>query len=164
MKLLLYPLIFSFLLVACTTSTKKNEKAEKASAQEANTISTDCAHCGMPSLDYPQWHAEAITDAGKALHFCSPRCFFIHFQDTSLNLKAKEARVTDYYTTQKVDAFSAYYVVGSNKTGPMGWDVVPFGQESDAEAFKQDYKGKQILRYEAISPELIQKVIKNEIE
>jgi len=163
MKLSFFPLFLILLLVACNP-TKKSDKEENLNSNTTANVSADCAHCGMPSLDYPQWHAEAVTSAGKELHFCSPRCFFIHFQDKSLNLTAKEAQVTDYYTTQKVDAFSAYYVAGSNRTGPMGWDVVPFAQESDAEAFKKDYKGKQILRYEAISPELIQKVIKNEIE
>lgn len=156
-------LLFLILLFVACSPTKKSEE-EKLNSNTTVNVSADCAHCGMPSLDYPQWHAKAITDTEKEIHFCSPRCLFIYFQDKDLSVKIKKAWVTDYYTTQQVDAFSAYYVVGSNKTGPMGWDIVPFAQEGDAEAFKTDYKGKQVLRYEAISPELIQKVIRNEVE
>jgi nitrous oxide reductase accessory protein NosL len=55
--------------------------------------------------------------------------------------------VTDYYNTARIDAESAWYVVGSDVLGPMGHELVPHDSEADAREFLADHKGKRVLRF-----------------
>ncbi len=164
MRSILFILLTLTFCFSCNPSSKK-EKSPETVYQEDDSKhgAKDCAHCGMPSQDYPQWKVR-LESKSKQNYFCSPRCFFIHCQEQKIALKEGEAWVTDYYNTKEIDALAAYYVVGSRKTGPMGWDLVPFSNQEDAKAFSKDYHGKQILLFETISPEMLELVIKNKVE
>ena len=40
----------------------------------------------------------------------------------------------------------------------MGLELVPLATRADAEDFVKDHKGKRILRYEEVTPEIIARV------
>jgi nitrous oxide reductase accessory protein NosL len=60
-------------------------------------------------------------------------------------------RVTEYYGLSKIDARSAWYVIGSDVLGPMGHELVPLQTEADAEEFLHDHGGKRILRFNDVT-------------
>jgi nitrous oxide reductase accessory protein NosL len=59
---------------------------------------------------------------------------------------------------QLIDARKAFFIIGSDIYGPMGHELIPFATEEDASAFMKDHKGKRILRFEAITPRVIDKL------
>jgi copper chaperone NosL len=63
--------------------------------------------------------------------------------------------VTDYYNMSLVDGQKAWYVVGSDVFGPMGRELIPFGQETDGDVFMKDHSGKKMIRFEEVSPDVI---------
>ncbi len=63
--------------------------------------------------------------------------------------------VKDYYTLSAIDGMKALYVIGSDVLGPMGRELVPFMKESDAATFLKDHKGKKILRFGDITPQVL---------
>ena len=64
--------------------------------------------------------------------------------------------VTDFYNLEKIDARQAWYVTGSDVLGPMGHELVPLATRADAEDFLKDHKGKRILRFAEVGPEVLQ--------
>ena len=66
--------------------------------------------------------------------------------------------VTEFYNLQKIDAAKASYVIGSDVMGPMGHELVPLGNKADAEEFLKDHKGKRILRYDEVTPDIVNQV------
>ncbi|WP_051203183.1 nitrous oxide reductase accessory protein NosL [Hugenholtzia roseola] len=124
---------------------------------ETNTeINYDCVNCGMPSQDFPNWQALVKETGGKEVYFCAPRCLFMHLSEEEAAARASEIRVVNYYKApEKIDAKTAFFVTGSDVTGPMGVDFVPFANQQDAEAFKNEHQGKQIYSFSEITPEVL---------
>ena len=63
--------------------------------------------------------------------------------------------VTDYYDMTLIDGRKAWYVVGSDVYGPMGRELMPFAQETDARCFMKDHSGKKMIRFEEVTPDVI---------
>ncbi len=63
--------------------------------------------------------------------------------------------VTDYYNLKFIDARKAFYIQGSDVLGPMGKELIPFERESDAKVFMRDHKGKKLLTFNEITPEML---------
>jgi copper chaperone NosL len=63
--------------------------------------------------------------------------------------------VTDYYGTQRIDALSASYVVGSDVLGPMGHELVPHDSPEEAREFMADHKGRRVLRFADVTAALL---------
>jgi len=63
--------------------------------------------------------------------------------------------VTDYYTLTLINGYEAFYVLGSDVYGPMGKELIPFEKEAEAREFMKDHKGKAILRFKDVTPEII---------
>jgi len=82
---------------------------------------------------------------------------FIHLADSSNNVATsiEKMEVTDYYTTQKIDGKTAFYVTGSDKTSPMGKDFVPFAKKEDAQNFMTEHNGKKIYSFGEINKEAV---------
>ena len=138
---------------SCTNKTTKEEKDTKTAE---NHQWTDCQNCGMPTNDFPNWQVSLRTNS-KNINFCTPRCMFIHLADSSNNTNnsIKKIEVTDYYTTQKIDGKTAFYVTGSDKTSTMGKDFVPFSKKGDAQSFMQEHNGKKIYPFDEITKEVV---------
>lgn len=97
----------------------------------------------MKVAEYPRWRASAAR-AGDTLHFCTTRCLLL-----TLHAKAPDyVQVQDYYTQTPTDGLRAWYVSGSDVTGPMGRDFIAFGDSSAAAEFWLDHGGQKPLRWQ----------------
>ncbi len=123
---------------------------------------TSCALDGMLLADYPgpkaQIHYQALAEPD---FFCDTVEMF------SIYLKPEQARrVTAIYVqdmgkadwnTPKghwIDARSAIYVHGSNRTGSMGPTIASFATAADAASFAETHGGK-VLRFDEVKPDMV---------
>jgi copper chaperone NosL len=61
--------------------------------------------------------------------------------------------VTEYYSTELMEARKLFFVLGSDVNGPMGAELVPLASEAAAKEFMKDHKGSKILKFSEISAE-----------
>lgn len=118
-----------------------------------------CPVCGMFVAKYPRWAAEIADQNGKKYYFDGVKDMmkFVFYMKRFINksINIKSIKVTDYYTNDVIPGKKAYYVIGSNVTGPMGNELVPFAAKAGAETFMKDHHGKKILHYNNISKEMV---------
>jgi len=123
-----------------------------------------CPVCGMIVAEYPNWVATVVWKDGRAQYFDGAKDFFKFLQAVpkyAPGRKREDIRsmlVTEFYNLQKIDAAKASYVIGSDVMGPMGHELVPLGNKADAEEFLKDHKGKRILRYDEVTPDIVNQV------
>ena len=120
-----------------------------------------CPVCGMFVAKYPDWLAQVRFNDQKTLFFDGAKDFFKYYFRMASYYPGKSTAdvaavyVTDYYTMGAIDAVTAFFVVGSDVYGPMGWELIAFASATDAEQFMRDHRGRQILRFEAVTAELV---------
>ena len=120
-----------------------------------------CPVCGMFVAKYPDFLAEVLFKDGTYTVFDGAKDMFKYY----LNLKRYEPSkrqsdidsiyVTDYYNLSLVDGYEAIYIKGSDVYGPMGRELIPFPKEADAREFMKDHKGKSMLKFREITPEIV---------
>lgn len=124
-----------------------------------------CPVCGMFVAKYPDFVAEIIYKDGSYAVFDGAKDMFRYYFDLKSYAAAKKAEdiesiyVTDYYSLRPIDAAAALYVVGSDVTGPMGAELIPFQNEEDAAEFVTDHGGKKTLRFKEVTPEIIKPLL-----
>jgi nitrous oxide reductase accessory protein NosL len=120
-----------------------------------------CPVCGMFVAKYPDFVAEIVFKDGSYAVFDGVKDLFKYYLDLARYNPSKKPSdirsifVTDYYAVQPTDAFSAFFVIGSDVYGPMGRELIPFVTENDAQEFMKDHAGKQVLRFGEVSAELL---------
>jgi len=120
-----------------------------------------CPVCGMFVAGFPEWNAEIIYRDGTYRVFDGPKDMFKYLADFKKyepSLQQKDIvniYVTDYYSVHPIDAYSAFFVIGSNIYGPMGNEFVSFEKETDAKVFMKDHAGKRILRFRDVTPKVL---------
>ncbi len=113
---------------------------------------------------YPEWVATVVYRDGHAHHFDGAKDLFKYLRDVPKYAPGHTADaitaavVTDYYSLDKIDAQSAFYVIGSDVYGPMGHELVPHASEADAEAFMADHGGDAILRFEEVTETILEQL------
>ncbi|SEM68483.1 Nitrous oxide reductase accessory protein NosL [Syntrophus gentianae] len=123
-----------------------------------------CPVCGMFVAKYPDFLAQTVFKDGKVFFFDGVKDMmkFIFRPDRySPGRKVSDmiaVYVTDYYSMAPIDGRRAFYVIGSDVYGPMGRELIPFQMKNEAGEFLRDHKGKRILTFGEISPELIRKI------
>jgi len=123
-----------------------------------------CPVCGMIVAEYPNWVATVVWKDGRVQHFDGAKDLFKFLQALpkyAPRRKSEDIRtmvVTEFYNLQKIDAVKALYVIGSDVMGPMGHEFTPLADRADAEEFLKDHKGKRILRYNEVTPEVVRQV------
>lgn len=141
------------------------------SAAEAETINTfkiktsdKCPVCGMFVAKYPDFLAYMTFKDGSYAAFDGVKDMMKCYLDMSRYLPAKKKSdirtmvVTDYYTMRMIDAFTAYYVTGSDVLGPMGHELIPHQTQAKAKEFVEDHLGKKLLTLPQITPALIKEL------
>lgn len=124
-----------------------------------------CVTCGMFPAKYKQWIAQIHWKNGERHYFDGCKCMFRALQDKGKYLPGKSngdiaaIYVTNYYTSKPIDGAGAHYVIGSDVLGPMGKELIPFPTRADAEAFLADHKGTRILRFQEVTPSVIQPLL-----
>jgi len=119
-----------------------------------------CPVCGMFVAKYPDWVAQIRYEDGTTLFFDGVKDLFkFYFQQKGQPQKNSNAAAaiyaTDYYTFAPITADTAHFVAGSDVYGPMGKELVAFSTAAHAETFLRDHHGREILRFDAITPALI---------
>jgi len=120
-----------------------------------------CPVCGMFVAKYPDWVAQVRFRDQETVFFDGAKDFFKYYFGVKKYHPARSSDdvaavyVTDYYTMQPIDAAGAFYVVGSDIYGPMGRELIPFASTTDAETFMRDHRGRQMLPFAAVTPELV---------
>jgi nitrous oxide reductase accessory protein NosL len=125
---------------------------------EAIEINKDdkCPVCGMFVYKYPKWVAQiyygdtlySFDGVKDMMKFYFEPKKWGKYENKKENIT--KILVTDYYSQKVIDGTKAYFVIGSDVAGPMGNELIPFEQESDAKTFSSDHNGKSIVRFDKI--------------
>jgi len=117
-----------------------------------------CPVCGMYPYKYPLW-ASMMTIGKKRYYFDGIKDMMKYYlleKKYRYDRKRIESMVVqDFYRLTPIDAATAWYVTGSDISGPMGEELIPFAQQKDAETFKSDHHGRKIVRFDEIRVEML---------
>jgi len=124
---------------------------------------TNCLVRHIKVYKNPAWVAKIELKNGKKVFFSSPKSMFeFYFRpgkwfDVGVKNEKdfKDILVTDFKTLKAVKAKGAFYIYGTNVTGPGGDDLIAFDSYSAAETFSKKHNGKRILGFRDVSDALI---------
>jgi copper chaperone NosL len=137
------------------------EAGEAAPGPVALKATDRCPVCGMFVAKYPDWIAQVIYRDGSYAVFDGAKDLFKYLLDLRTYAPTKRAAdiaalyVTDYYTLTLVDGRAAWYVIGSDVLGPMGRELIPHAAEKAARQFMVDHKGRRLLRFAEVAPDVV---------
>jgi nitrous oxide reductase accessory protein NosL len=120
-----------------------------------------CTVCGMFVAKYPDWVATIAFRDGSVAFFDGPKDLLTYYHDLQRYNPTKKksdilsTQVSEYYSLEPIDALKAYYVIGSDVYGPMGSELIPFSTETEAAEFLKDHRGKKIVTFRDITPEVL---------
>lgn len=154
------PALFCWLLLLLLLFTLQTSFADDP---DVTIKKTDrCPVCGMFVYKYPKWVAQIVFKDGTAYFYDGAKDMFKHLFDTAKYTPGKTAEnikdiyVTDYYAVELIAAKTAFYVIGSDVLGPMGHELLPFKDQESAQEFLEDHKGKSIIRFQEVTPAIIE--------
>ena len=150
-------------LMSCSDNAEQQQMLHKAVAMES---ADECHLCGMliTRFDGPKGEIFRKETGDQVFKFCSTRDMFSYYLDPENKRNVAQMLVHDmskmpwgsdsindkYF----IDAKTAWYVTGSEKTGAMGETLASFSQQSDAQAFAKEFGGKVIsfadISYDAL--------------
>ena len=119
-----------------------------------------CPVCGMLVSKYPNWIATIVWKDGHSHFFDGAKDMFKFLQDLPKYAPGHRPEeisgiyVTDFYNLERIDARKALYVFGSDVLGPMGHELIPLASQADANDFMKDHKGKKILPFDRVTPDI----------
>ncbi len=120
-----------------------------------------CPVCGMFVSRHPNFVARIVFKDDTYAFFDGVKDMFRYYFDLKTYNPGRAIAdiagisVTEYYTLKPVDGLQAFYVIGSDILGPMGNELIPIAGADKAGVFLEDHKGKAILRFSEITPEVI---------
>jgi len=110
---------------------------------------------------YPDWVAGIIFKDGSGVFFDGAKDMFRYYFDLK-KYNPKKSRsdieavyVTEYYRLTLMDGTKAFFVIGSDVLGPMGKELIALAEDAEAKEFFKDHKGKRILTFKEVTPEVI---------
>ncbi|WP_301102818.1 nitrous oxide reductase accessory protein NosL [Propionivibrio sp.] len=136
---------------------------EKTTPVQALEISegTACALDGMVLQDFPGPKAQILYEHSEPEFFCDTREMFSIFlrpeqKKRIAAIYTQDMGKTDWAHPQGhwIDAKTAFYVLGSSRSGSMGPTVVSFAAEADAQGFSTQYGGK-VLRFDQVTLDMV---------
>lgn len=146
-------------LVSCSDNAKQQKVIHQAVAMES---SDECHLCGMliTRFDGPKGEVFRKELGDQVFKFCSTRDMFSYYLDPENQRNVAQMLVHDmskmpwgsdsiddkYF----IDAKTAWYVAGSDKTGAMGKTLASFSQQKDAQAFADEFGG-QVLSFKDVN-------------
>ncbi len=123
--------------------------------------SQTCALDDMLLADFPGPKGEIVYAQGAPDFFCDTVELFSTYLQPE-----QQKQVVGIYTQDMaqapwdhpqghwIDAKTAFYVIGSKKSGSMGPTVAAFAQEADARTFANREGGK-VLRFDQVTPDMV---------
>lgn len=112
-----------------------------------------CPVCGMFLYKYPRWVSMIEYNNGKKYYFDGMKDLMKYYFDHQEGVTEIWSRA--YYTQKPLNVEDAYFVIGSDVYGPMGHELIPISTKDAANKFLIEHRGKKILRFDAITPEVI---------
>lgn len=113
-----------------------------------------CRLCAMYPARYPKNKCQVTAGKNKKYHFCSTQCLFAFLKEPAKYVKtdAKPSMiwVVDYGSGRWISGYTAYYVVGSGRQGPMGHEAFAFNTLEDAKVFSGK-EGGTVLTFEKVT-------------
>jgi copper chaperone NosL len=150
-RLLLAPVLVALILTALlAVSSSAVEPTPRPGPEDR------CPVCGMFVHKYPNWVSLIVFSDGTRVFFDGPKDLLRYYHELPKYTPDKTTEdiatiyVTDYYTTQLIDAREALFIVGSDVMGPMGKELVPVEGEEAAASFRQDHRGDRVLTFEDV--------------
>lgn len=146
------------LIVVTASQVAASEKPIKPTRKDK------CPVCGMFVSKYTDFLAEIIFKDGSYAMFDGPKDMFKYYLNMKIYNPSKtkadisSVYVNDYYTLSPVDGLKAYFVVGSDVTGPMGRELIPFAKEADAKEFMKDHNGKALVRFNEVTAVMLKEM------
>lgn len=153
--------IIRILLLAAVLAAADEGTAETKGPAEPSR-ENKCPVCGMFVYKYPDWIAQMAFQDGSVEFFDGAKDVFKAYFNMKKYIPRKDRRdiaaifVREYYDLAFIDARRAFFVVGGDVYGPMGHELVPLLSMEDARTFMKDHKGKGILSFQEITPEVVQ--------
>ncbi len=149
-----------FICISLISCSQENEK-QKMVYQAVNIESSDECHlCGMliKNFDGPKGEIFRKEQGDTVFKFCSTRDMFSYYLDPENQRNVAQLLVHDMSKMpwgilddkHFIDAKTAWYVSGSEKTGAMGKTLASFRLKEDAEAFAKEFSG-EVLNFEQIT-------------
>jgi nitrous oxide reductase accessory protein NosL len=123
-----------------------------------------CPVCGMFVAGYPDFLAAVVFRDGATAYFDGCKDMFRFLFDPSKYAPGRRREdvaavwATDYYSLKWIDAASAFFVLGSDILGPMGRELIPLGKEAEAKEFLKDHKGRSLLRFDEVTPDVLKEI------
>lgn len=140
-------------LMSCSDKADQAQMLHKAVAMES---ADECHLCGMliTRFDGPKGEVFRKETGDQVFKFCSTRDMFSYYLDPENKRNVAQMMVHDmskmpwgsegiddkYF----IDAKTAWYVTGSEKTGAMGDTLASFSKQNDAQAFANEFGGQVI--------------------
>jgi len=129
--------------------TQRRSAAPVAAAAEVEGEAS-CKYCGMDRAKFAQSRMLIEYDDGTKLGTCSIHCLAVELAN-SIDKATSAIRVGDYSSKKLIDAETAFWVIGGDKSGVMSsrakW---AFEKKSDAEAFIAANRGSLASFEEAL--------------
>lgn len=119
-----------------------------------------CPICGMLVAPYEAWVAQMHFADGSIAYFDGNKCLFRFLLARATDDQHGAAAVaggyvTGYYDLKPIPFDQAWFVIGSDVSGPMGADLVPLPSREEAEEFSADHAGRSIVRSSEVTLELL---------
>ena len=146
-------------LMSCSDKADQTQMLHQAVAMESGD---ECHLCGMliTRFDGPKGEVFRKEQGEQVFKFCSTRDMFSYYLDPENKRNVSQMLVHDmskmpwgstsiddkYF----IDAKTAWFVSGSEKTGAMGKTLASFSKQSDAKAFAVEFGG-QVLSFKDIN-------------
>ncbi len=124
---------------------------------------TRCPVCGMFVAKYDVWITQIRYDDSIVFSFDGVKDMMAYYHNPAAYNGQAQAKISeiwakDYYSLKWLDARQAFFVVGSDVHGPMGHELIPFSSKTAAESFLTDHHGQQILVFDEITVEIIERL------
>jgi len=158
--------VISTLLMLTTLSSCSEQGDQQKMLHKAVAIegSDECHLCGMliTRFDGPKGELFRKEQGDKTFKFCSTRDMFSYYLDPENQRNVAQMFVHDMSKMpwgtinddHFIDAKTAWYVSGSEKTGAMGKTLASFSLQTDAQAFAKEFGGT-VIAFNEISLDIL---------
>jgi nitrous oxide reductase accessory protein NosL len=112
-----------------------------------------CPVCGMYLHYYPTWVSQINYPNNETYKFDGIKDMMKFYFSNKEGIV--DILVQDYYSLKTLNARDAFFVIGSDVTGPMGYELIAFSDKKKAMDFSLEHKGKKVLRFDKITEHMV---------
>jgi len=119
------------------------------------TVTKDekCQVCGMYLHYYPTWVSQINYPNNETYKFDGIKDMMKFYFNNKEGIV--DILVQDYYSLKTLNAREAFFVIGSDVTGPMGYELIAFSDKKKAMSFSLEHKGKKVLSFDKVTEYMV---------